>query len=142
MFTRSPAVTHFGLTLHQTFSKMPTDLSIETLLKEGNSFNHVKSIDFTSGTKDVVASSVGWELDGIPFVIRDVSLDLGPEKPFNNDSVEWVERLAGVTGMFSLQSLGAGLSPFQGRVPRSLITGSTVITSPLEVTASLRSSLR
>ena len=76
---------------------MPTDLDIQALIVQGNSFVRVNSIAWDAPILEIVTNCHEWERMGIPFVIRGISLDSGSETPFDG-STEWLKTL--LTGSY------------------------------------------
>lgn len=79
---------------------MPTDLDVETLIEQENSFVRANSVKCSLPIHKVATSCVEWERDGVPFVVQGVSLDEGPETPFGV-STKWLRTLFGTSGQSS-----------------------------------------
>lgn len=93
---------------------MSTDLNIDTLLKQDNSFVRASTVEFDSSITKRITSCLELEGKGVPFVVRGAPLDTDPDTPFN-DSTEWLKRLSSI-GQFSLG--------FEWRRYQDIISGS------------------
>ena len=80
---------------------MSTDLNIEALLNQNNSFVRASTVEFNSAIHKRITSCLELEHKGVPFIVHGVPLDVGPEAPFDN-STEWLKRLSSMAGKVSL----------------------------------------
>lgn len=80
---------------------MSTDLNVEVLLKQNNSFIRTSTVEFDSPIPKRTTRCLELERKGIPFVVRGVPLDVDPETPFD-DSVEWLKKLSSMSGKLSI----------------------------------------
>lgn len=76
---------------------MPTDLDIEALIEQENSFVRATSIAHTLPIHKIVANCRELEREGIPFIIEGITLDTGSETPFGGSN-KWMNKLLSTSG--------------------------------------------